>query len=163
MLATTPSWSLFQAAMGRTFIDPWQVKTFAHVVLVLALGGLGVLAWRKRPALALVLIAFLPYLALHLAFQETATIRYALPLLVPVAGLAVAGLEALGPYAAAIGATWLVAVSLAFAAPRLDLYVHDGAPVFRAFREMRAAWRPVAGAPRAEDASPGLVGSAAHH
>ena len=37
MLATTPSWSLFQSAMGRTFIDPWQAKTLAHVVLVLAL------------------------------------------------------------------------------------------------------------------------------
>ena len=116
-------------------------------MLVLALGGLGVFAWRKRPALALVLVAFLPYLGLHLAFQETATIRYALPVLVPVAGLAVAGLEAVGPYAAAIGATWLVAVSLALAAPRLDLYVHDGAPLSRAFHEMRAAWHESGSAP----------------
>jgi hypothetical protein len=140
MLATAPSWSLFKSAMGRTFIDPWQVKALAHVVLVLALCGLGALAWRKRPTLAIVMIAFLPYLALHLAFQETVTIRYALPVLVPVAGLAVASLDAIGPYAVAIGATWLVAASLAFAAPRLDLYVRDGAPVFHAFRDMHAAW-----------------------
>jgi len=140
MLATTPSWSLFKSAMGRTFIDPWQVKALAHVVLVLALCGLGVLAWRKRPVLGVVIVAFLPYLALHLAFQETVTIRYALPVLVPVAGLAVASLEAIGSQVAAFGATWLVAVSLAFATPQLDLYVRDGAPVFRAFRDMHAAW-----------------------
>ena len=140
MLATTPSWSLFQSAMGRTFIDPWQAKSLAHVVLVLALCGLVVLAWNKRPALGIVTIAFLPYLALHLAFQETVTVRYALPLLVPVAGLAVASLDAIGPYAAGIVATWLVAVSLAFAAPRLDVYHRDGAPVFRAFRDMHTAW-----------------------
>jgi hypothetical protein len=140
MLATTPSWSLFEAAIGRTFVDPWQMETFAHVVLALSLGGLGVLAWRRRPALALIVVAFVPYLVFHLAFQETVTIRYALPLIVPVAGLAIVALEALGPYAAAIGATWLIAVSLAFATPRLDLYVRDGAPLSRAFREMRIAW-----------------------
>jgi hypothetical protein len=139
MLATRPSWRLFQSAMSHTFIDPWQEKSLAHVVLVLALCGLATLVWRRRPVAGLVAVAFLPYLALHLAFQETVTIRYALPVLIPVAGFAVAGLERLGPAAASIGATWLVAVSLVFAAPRLDLYVRDGAPVFRAFRDMRVA------------------------
>jgi hypothetical protein len=139
MLATMPSWRLFESAMSHTFIAPWEQKSLAHVVLVLALCGLGVLLWRRRPIAGVVMLAFLPYLGLHLAFQETVTIRYALPLLVPVAGLAVVSLEAIGPYAAAIGATGLVAVSLAFATPRLDVYARDGAPVFRAFRDMRAA------------------------
>jgi hypothetical protein len=139
MLATMPSWRLFESAMSHTFIDPWQQKSLAHVVLILALCGLGVFLWRRRPIAGVVMLAFLPYLGFHLAFQETVTIRYALPILVPVAGLAVASLEAIGPYAAALGATWLVAVSLAFGTPRLDVYARDGAPVFRAFRDMRAA------------------------
>jgi hypothetical protein len=139
MLATRASWRLFEDAMGRTFIDPWQLKTLAHVVLVLALCGVGVLAWRKRPVLGLVIITFLPYVGFHLAFQETVTIRYALPVIVPVAGLAVASLEAIGFYAAAIGATSLIAVSLALVSPRLDIYVRDGSPLFRAFRHMHEA------------------------
>ena len=139
MLATMPSWQLFESAMSHTFIDPWQQKPLAHVILVLALSGFAVLAWRRRPIAGTIAIAFLPYLALHLAFQETVTVRYALPVLVPVAGLAVASLQLIGPYAAVIGATWLVAVSLAFGTPRLDVYARDGAPLFRAFRDMRAA------------------------
>lgn len=140
MLATSPSWALFTSAMTRTFIDPWQVKTLAHVVLGLAVIGLASSTWRRRPLAGIVIVAFLPYLVLHLAFQETVTARYALPLLVPVAGLAVAGLAVAGSYAVTIGVTGLVAVSLVLAVPRLDQYVRDGAPVVRAFRDMRVAW-----------------------
>ena len=140
MLATTPSWSLFELAMARTFIDPWQVKSLAHVVLVLALVGLGVLAWRRRLLLGLMAIAFLPYLALHLAFQETITARYALPMLVPVAGLAVVSLETMGPRLLAACGTLIAMVSLFFSVPALDLYVRNGAPVFQALRDMHSAW-----------------------
>jgi hypothetical protein len=139
MLATMPSWALFESAMSHTFIDPWQHQSLAHVVLVLALCGLAILMWSNRQLAGIVTLAFLPYIALHLMFQETFTVRYALPVLVPVAGLAIASLERVGRYAVPIGAACIIAVSLTLAAPRLDLYAHDGAPVFRAFRDMRAA------------------------
>ena len=62
-----------------------------------------------------------------------------------------------------IGATWLVAVSLAFATPRLDVVRSrwsTGLP--RVPRHARGLGR-VAGSARAEDASPGLVGRSPHH
>ena len=43
---------------------------------------------RDRHALVLLLVAFGPHAALHLLFQETLTVRYALPTLVPVVWLA---------------------------------------------------------------------------
>jgi hypothetical protein len=140
MLATSTTWQLFESALHRTFIDPWQSRTLAHVVLVLTLVGCGALAWRRRPMLAMLSVAFVPYVVLHLAFQETATMRYALPALVPVAGLAVVGLETIGLSAMVVGATAIAAVSLALGVPQLDRYVREGAPVSRAFREMQAAW-----------------------
>ena len=53
--------------------------------------GLAILAFRDRQALVTLALAFGPYLVFHMLFQETATTRYALPLVVPVAFAAVRG------------------------------------------------------------------------
>ena len=62
---------------------------------VFAAIGAGVLLWRGRRALLAVIVAFVPYAIFHLLFQETVTTRYALPLVPPLAYLAVRGLFAL--------------------------------------------------------------------
>jgi hypothetical protein len=135
MLWTTPTWKLFTISMRRTFIDPWQERTIAHVVLLLALVGIVLLVMRQRRALALVAVAFLPYLCFHLAFQETVTVRYGLPLLVPVAGLAVVALTRFGRYPALGGGAALAIAAIVIVQPRLDAY-KAGAPVFLAMQDM---------------------------
>ena len=63
----------------------------AVVVLLLAVVGAARAAWRLPRALLAGLVAFLPYAIFHLAFQETVTTRYALPLVPAVAWLAAIG------------------------------------------------------------------------
>jgi len=139
MLATMPTWKLFAASMERTFAWPWQAGSLGDVVLVLSLAGLVRLALRGRRVLVLLVASFWPYLVFHLMFHETVTIRYALPIVVPVSGLAVVALSMLGTRVA-IGVTAvLAAVSVFVAHPRLEAYARDGAPVFRAFQDMQAA------------------------
>jgi hypothetical protein len=140
MLATAPTWRLFENALAHTFVDAWRARTLAHVVLGLALIGFVRLALRRRPILAIVAVAFLPYLCLHLALQESATTRYGLPMVVPVAGLAVIALDAVGVYAAVIGASALAVIGLVLTDPVLVDYSARGAPVFRAFQDMQRSW-----------------------
>jgi len=146
MLWTMPSWKLFNVSMRWTFIDPWHERTLAHVVLALALIGLVVLARRQRRLVAIVLVSFAPYLFFHLAFQETITVRYALPMIVPVAGLAVAALASAGTLVSTAGVAAIVVASLVFAEPRLRAYA-EGAPVFLAMQDMDRARRTETPAP----------------
>lgn len=146
LLATKPTWTLLQAALKRTFLVPWESLTLGRVVVLLALAGAVRLALRGPRVLIVICFAFWPYLVFHLMFQETVTIRYALPMVVPVAGLAVVGLAWLGLRAAAVGTTLIAVSSLVLAQPRLQAYSAAGSPVFRAFQAMQAA-RPPADLP----------------
>jgi hypothetical protein len=139
MLATTPTWALFRAALAHTFVEPWQAAALAGAVLVLALAGAVRLVWRGPRILAAICLVFWPYLIFHLTFHETLTLRYALPLIVPVTGLVVVALSMLGTRAAIIGGTAAAVWSLVVIQPRLLAYANDGAPVFRAFQDMQAA------------------------
>lgn len=139
MLYTNPSWRLFTTSMHWTFVEPWQAKVLAQVVLLLTLVGGARLVWRERSQFVLVLLAFVPYLVFHLLFQETLTMRYGLPMVVPVAGLAAVGLSVLGTRAVIIGATAVTVASLVIVQPRLVEYADRGAPVFRVFQDMQRA------------------------
>ncbi|HEX3646116.1 MAG TPA: hypothetical protein VHT95_10940 [Vicinamibacterales bacterium] len=126
-------------ALYYAFVAPWAAWPVAVVALAAAWAGLGRLATRQRRTLALLMVAFLPYLAFDLLFQESFTSRYALPLVVPMAYLIVAGLRlvpwdlglpvaaALAMYCAHIGGTSIAAYSRA------------KAPAFRLLDDMRAA------------------------
>ena len=138
MLATSPSSRLLGQALERTFVEPWLEPVLAWVVLGLATLGVVRLVRQRSGAVRLVLLAFVPYLVFHLLFQETETVRYALPLVVPVAGLAVAGLASARPRATAAAVMVIVAASIVIAEPPLDRFAHEGVPVFRAFGDMRA-------------------------
>lgn len=139
MLATDPTRSLLRSALSRTFVEPWQAAALGRVVIALALVGIIRLAWRGRRILAAIALVFWPYLVFHLTFHETLTLRYALPLVVPVAGLAVIALSLAGTRAAVIGGTAAAVWSLIVVQPRLLAYANDGAPVFRAFQDMQRA------------------------
>ena len=71
-------------ALVNTFVWPWD-WWLGLAVCVLAAAGAARLAWRAPRALLTLLALFAPYAVFHLLFQETATTRYALPLLPVVA------------------------------------------------------------------------------
>jgi len=111
---------------------------FGWFVAVFAAIGAGVLLWRGRRALMTTIVAFVPYAIFHLLFQETVTTRYALPLVPPLAYLAVRGLFALravgGPAVAA-----LLPLLFAFATvPVTANYSRSGGPVARALADIRS-------------------------
>ena len=135
------------AALGDTFVLPWAHVPLACVVLGLAAIGAVALAWRNREALGVIAVLAAPYLLFHLLFQEPRTVRYALPLVPYVAGLAVAGLDVAaagvgrlrGSLAAGIvpiGAAGIVGTSLWSAAPALARYAASPSPVFQAIGDM---------------------------
>lgn len=139
MLAVSFTGRRLQESLSQTFVAPWQLRTFAHIVLGFGLIGIARLAWRQQRVLGVVCLAFVPYLLFHLAFQETVTIRYALPLVIPVSGLAVVGLASLGERFAMAATAAVVVTSLVLGEPRLAAYSHEGAAVFRAFQSMQRA------------------------
>jgi hypothetical protein len=136
MLATRPSVRGLAFALVHTFVDPWASVGLAAAVLALA--GVGALALlrRHREAAALVMAVAVPYGLFHLAFHETMTTRYALPLVPAVAYCAVRGLAALGARLVWPGAALLAASSLAAAVPPLAAYGRTGSPLARALDDV---------------------------
>ncbi len=124
------------SAMLNTFVWPWSWWIGILVCLLAAIGIVRI-ALRSRRALVVLVVAFAPYAAFHLLFQETETVRYALPVVPLMAYAAVAALE--GPARMLpIGAGALAAASLIVALPASTMYAREGAPVFRAFDDMAA-------------------------
>jgi hypothetical protein len=126
-------------AFYYAFVAPWAVWPVAAIVCASACAGVVRLAIRDRSALIVLAFAFLPYLAFDLLFQETFTGRYALPLVVPIAYLAVSGLRAL-PWDSGLA----VAVALAMFCAHIGgtsiaAYSRAPAPAFRLLDAMRSA------------------------
>ena len=92
MLATDLTWGRLVRSLGHTFLLPWSSDLLASVVLVAAVGGLAMMTAQARRGLAILLATTVPYVVFHLAFHETVTPRYALPVLPAVAYLSVRGL-----------------------------------------------------------------------
>ncbi len=138
MLYLSPTPRLAAFALLRTFVWPWDNVALAGVVLVLAAIGALVLAIREhRTALAVAAIT-LPYLAFHLAFQDTTFARYALPLVLPVGFLAAVTLDLAGR-AGIVGAVGIAAWSLSTSVPQLSAYVERGSPTARLFDRVASA------------------------
>ena len=126
-------------ALYYAFVAPWAAWPFAAVVLVCA--GLGIMwLWRhERRALAVLAVAFGPYLVLDVLFQETFTSRYALPLVVPLAYFAACGLRW-----APAEAVWLLALPIAMYGAHIGgrsiaAYAQQKAPAFRLLDDMKRA------------------------
>ena len=125
-------------AVYNAFVAPWARWPAAAVVLTLAAIGAAAL-WRRRSrALGLLAVAFGPYLAFDLLFQETFTVRYALPLVIPVAFLVAAGLRAIPIHAAAlVVAAALVMFDAHVGGRSVAAYSRTPPPVFQLLDDMR--------------------------
>ena len=135
MLWANPAPRRIAQALLDTFMSPWGSPSLAGVVGVMAaLGTIQVLR-RERQALVVLAVAFGPYTAFHLLFQETSHVRYALPLLAPVAWLASRGLVPLGRLGPWLGVA-VVSASLVDAVPAAALYAAQPHPAFRVMDDM---------------------------
>jgi hypothetical protein len=138
----TPRVAIF--ALLHTFMLPWDSPMLAGVVLALAVAGALVLARRSVRALLLLAVVFAPYAAFHLLFQETVTVRYALPLVPPVVFLAAAALSEGGRVAGTFVAVVLMTLGLYHAAPASTAFGRTPAPIFSLLSEMK--WLAARGA-----------------
>jgi hypothetical protein len=128
MLWTNPSPRRLALALVDTFVRPWGAAWLADLLLVVVGAGVLVLAWRERRLLGWLALAFGPYLALHLLFQDTPTTRYALPVVPPMAIAAAWALSAVAPRRAWMAASALAAVCLAVVLPVTRLYAGSPMP-----------------------------------
>jgi hypothetical protein len=149
MLWTQPSPRVAAAAILQTFVRPWDSPILAGVMLALSAAGTLVLLARARRALAIVAVVFVPYAVFHLLFQETVTIRYALPLLPLIGYLAATVLDVADRRATGVVTAALAAVSLACVVPATAAYHRTPSPTFALLSEMRILQdrgaRPVVG------------------
>lgn len=141
MVWTTPSARVVAYALRYVMLDvwgPWPVG----VLMCLAAGtGVVALAMGATRALLVAGVLWLPYLVFHLLFQETATSRYDLPLVPPLAWLATQGLSLLPRLVWPPLVLMVAATGLWVTAPALASYAADGSPISRAMADL-AAERP---------------------
>ena len=158
MLWTTRQAKVAALAILNSFVWPWEQYRFGVAMVVLAAVGAARLFWRDRPALVLGAIAFVPYATFHLLFHETATMRYAMPLIVPIAFLAATAVEGAGRRPLAVVSALAVIVSLVVTVPAARAYSRDGSPAFRVFAELplAVARNPAAVVP-AQASNPGTA------
>jgi len=135
MLWTTRTKAAALDAAMYSFLWPWGHPIAGAVVILLALAGAVRCLWAMPRALALLFVAYVPYAAFHLLFQETITVRYALPLVAPVAFLAMCALDWGRGTGAILGTTALVAWSTALWVPATTAYGSRTGPAFRALIE----------------------------
>jgi hypothetical protein len=122
---------------------PWESIPLALAVAVAAAIGTLVTLLREWRVLRLLSIAFVPYFVFHLLFQQLDTVRYALPLVVPVAWLAARGFALAGRFTAAVAVPF-VAAALIVALPGGVAYGREPHPAFRAIADavQRASAQP---------------------
>ncbi len=149
MLWTHPTPRDAVAAILQTFVRPWDSPILAGVMLVFAAAGAAVLLLRSPRALVILALVFGPYAVFHLLFQETHTIRYALPLVPLLAYLTAVVLTEADVRAGGIAAVALAGVSLVLVVPAVRAYGRTPSPTFELLSEMRMLQargaRPVVG------------------
>ena len=138
MLYTNPSARAAAFALMRTFIDPWDSVLLGSIVLVLAAAGVMHLLWRDRRTLVAIVAMSVPYLAFHLAFQDTSFIRYALPVVPAVVFLAMRGAALATDRSVAVAAAAIAIGSVVIASPVLAAYGSEPSPTVRALAAMDA-------------------------
>lgn len=139
MLATSPDVRVFSERLAATFIEPWRIEWLGQLLSLLALVGLVRLTRRNGRATLALAIAFVPYLVFHLLFHEIELVRYAMPVVVPMGGLAAVALWMLPPRAALTSAIVLAAVCLIAGHAVLWPYGRDVPPTFQAFDDAKRA------------------------
>ncbi len=144
MLWTHPSPRLLAQSLYASYLLPWGVVLLGVVVMAwAAVGAAWLLRRRDRWRVVVTLVAaYAPYHAFNLLFQETATVRYVLPMVVPIAFLAAAGLGAAFSRATLSLSLAAAAAGLFVVASPLAGYARQEAPVFRALGDVRTTATP---------------------
>lgn len=132
MLWTTRTRQAAFDAVMYSFLWPWGSPIAGGVMIAIALAGIVRSLWAMPRAIGLMIVGFVPYAVFHLLFQETITVRYALPLVVPVAYLAACAFDWVGRIPSAIAAAAVVAWSLFVSMPATVAYGSQSSPAFRA-------------------------------
>lgn len=135
MLWTSRSPRVAANAIAYSFLWPWGTLVAGGIVIALALAGACRMLVRAPASMGTLLVAFGPYAVFHLLFHETVTTRYALPLVVPVALLAVHAVAGLGRTALHAGGLALIVWSLAITVPPSRAYAASIAPPVRAIQD----------------------------
>jgi hypothetical protein len=159
MLWTTPTPRQLLLALYYAFVAPWGLWQLASGVLAFAAAGLAMMYRTARPSLLLLAVAFGPYLVFDILFQETFTSRYALPLVAPIAYLAVVAASTLPRNAGMMLVLGAAGLCASVAAISVTSYSSMPAPAFRLLGDMRgisairrnAAAAPVLAMHRRED------------
>ncbi|PYR40746.1 MAG: hypothetical protein DMF95_32785 [Acidobacteria bacterium] len=143
-------------ALYFAFVAPWAAWPVASVVLVSAAVGARWSYRHARHALFAIAAGFGPYLVFDLLFQEAFTSRYALPLVIPVAYLAVAGTRVLPRQSGLVLGVGLAMFDAHVGGTSIAAYARLKAPAFRLLDDMRSAARatrepPVLAMDRRED------------
>jgi hypothetical protein len=143
MLWSNPTPRHIAIGLYEALVLPWGAIPLALTIGVAAAIGTLVMLLRQSRVLLLLSIAFLPYAVFHLLFQQLDTVRYAVPIVVPVAWLAARGVALGGRFAAAI-AVPLIAAALIVAVPGGVAYGRESHPAFRAIADavQRASVQP---------------------
>jgi len=134
LLATHPTPRKLAFALYETIVLHWA--GVGWLIVAAATAGTVVMLLRRRRGLLVLLLAFAPYGIFHLGLQETITTRYALPLVPPMAYLAVRGLLLLGRVAGRGAIVVLSCVSLALTAQVAASYSRVGSPTTRALADV---------------------------
>ncbi len=135
LLATNISARRLAFALDDTLVRHWAGAGW--IMVALAAVGAFALLWRGRRALAAIIVACGPYAIFHLLFQETMTTRYALPLVAPMAYLAVRGLH-LAPVLGGLTLGAVLAVAFGVTTAPVTAAYARGGPVSRALADIRA-------------------------
>jgi hypothetical protein len=139
MLWTTRRPRVVLNAVTFSFLWPWGGLIIGATVLAISLIGFARLVWRQPATAVWLAVAFLPYATFHLLFHETATVRYALPLVVPLAFLASIAIHLAGRRVSTLLSVALVGIFLIVGLPAARGYGSFETPAFAALSAVRAS------------------------
>ena len=140
MLWTTGRSGLPRAALRAlldTFVLIWGPVILGAIVVVIAVGGvMRLIGARAFGTVGLLALLFAPYAVFHLLFHETVTMRYALPLVIPISYLCVRAMNG-GPKSVVLELAFISAF-LVMSVPAMTAFGRNGSPAFSAMRDALA-------------------------
>ena len=122
-------------AFLHSFVWQWGSLLIGGIVVAAAVLGALRLLWRQPMAALWLAVAFVPYAIFHLLFHETVTIRYALPLVIPVAFLAACAVDWVGGRTATVLVGLFMAMSLGRTVPAARAYGSSDPPAVQAMSQ----------------------------
>jgi hypothetical protein len=134
MLWSSPTPRHIAVGLYQALVLPWASIPLAVAVGLAAAIGMLVTLLREWRVLFVLMVAFVPYFVFHLLFQQLDTVRYALPIVVPVAWLAARSFTLAGRFSSIVAVPF-IAATLLVAVPGGVAYGREPHPAFRAIAD----------------------------